>query len=208
MDKKIKALAGLLAFATLIIVAYFTYNNLLTRRDAPENLVQTGANQTETDQTDSNQTDSGQPDSGQAETYRQRAPDITVFDIDGNEVQLSSLFGKPIVLNFWATWCPSCVQESSYFETLYREMGGDVHFMKVNLMDGRRETRHNVDRFIEDNGFTFPVYFDKTGAASAPYSVRFIPMTFFVDANGNLAATAQGAVDEETLRQGIDLAKN
>jgi len=143
----------------------------------------------------------------ESETDRQPAPDITVLDINGNEVQLSSLFGKPIVLNFWATWCPACVQESPYFEKLYREMGDEVHFMKVNLLDGRREVRDNVDRFIENHDYTFPVYFDETGLASAPYGIRSIPMTFFIDTDGNLAAAAQGAVDEQMLRQGINMAR-
>ena len=256
-NKKIKVLAGLLAFAVLIAAASFAYNSLLVQEGAPENLVQMGTgqtgtgqadasqpdldqaepdqtepgeadsdqtdssqaepNQTDSDQTDSNQAESSQADSNQTdsdqtepdqtETGRPQAPDITVLDIDGNEIQLSSRFGKPIVLNFWATWCPSCVQESPYFEKLYRELGDEVYFMKVNLLDGNRETRSNVERFIENNDLTVPIYFDETGAASVPYGIRFIPVTFFIDTDGNLAGTAQGAVDEQTLRQGIDLAR-
>jgi len=230
MNKQIKVLIALVLLVVSIAAAFVAYNSLVAQGEAPENLIQFGTqNEIETETEIANEPETEIEDEAAAENEadteaeieaggeseieteiesdRQPAPDITVLDINGNEVQLSSLFGKPIVLNFWATWCPACVQESPYFEKLYREMGDEVHFMKVNLLDGRREVRDNVDRFIENHDYTFPIYFDETGLASAPYGIRSIPMTFFIDTDGNLAAAAQGAVDEQMLRQGINMAR-
>jgi len=131
------------------------------------------------------------------------APDFTMYDAYGNEVRLSDFFGKPIILNFWTTWCPSCVREIPYFQQLYTEAGDDVHILKVNLLDGQRETRERVDNFMVDNNLTFPLFFD-AGAGAIEYGVMFIPMTFFIDANGALVSSIQGAVNANTLQSGLD----
>jgi len=133
------------------------------------------------------------------------APDFTMLDIDDNELSLADFFGKPIVLNFWTTWCPSCVLEMPYFEQLYDSINGDVHIIKVNLLDGQRETRDRVDSFMEENGYSFPIFFDG-GLGSIQYGVRYIPMTFFIDAQGNVVATNQGPVNEDILRRGLEAA--
>ena len=93
------------------------------------------------------------------------APDFTVLDKDGNTVRLSEKFGKPIVINFWATWCPPCKQELPDFDKLCKEYGDRVVFMMVNLTDGYRDTVDGTKRFVSGKGYTFPVYFDKIGRA-------------------------------------------
>lgn len=197
MNKKVKAILGVAIFAVLIAAAAFAYGRLSDIAPAPDNLAPIVPDNPE-------QTSPDDP----AEYERPEAPDFTMLDQDGNEVRLSDFFGKPVVLNFWATWCPSCVQESPYFESIYREMGGEIHIVKVNLLDGQRETRAEVDRFMADNEYTFPIYFDVTGEAAGAYGIHFIPVTFFIDADGRLAARAQGAVDEQALRDGIDMARD
>jgi len=132
------------------------------------------------------------------------APDIMILNEDGDEVYLSTLLGRPVVLNFWATWCPSCGRESPYFEKMYHELGSEFELLKVVLLDGRRETQTTVDAFMTENNYTFPLHFDKTGDASRAYNVRFIPMTFFINSEGYIAATIQGPASETTLRSGIE----
>lgn len=129
------------------------------------------------------------------------APDFTVLDWDGNEVNLSDYIGKPIVLNFWAHWCGPCQKEMPEFNAAYERLGGEVTFLMVHegaaVDDGKEK--------VLDGGYTFLVAFDVDGAAGGIYGVTAYPTTFFIDAEGNLQAYYMGAMDAELLQQGIDL---
>lgn len=128
------------------------------------------------------------------------APDFTVLDKDGNTVRLSEKFGKPVVINFWATWCPPCKQELPDFDKLCKEYGDRVVFMMVNLTDGYRDTVDGTKRFVSGKGYTFPVYFDTKDNAASAYNVSSIPQTTFIDAKGNIYTTRIGAMNEAMLR--------
>jgi len=132
------------------------------------------------------------------------AIDFTVYTQDGTTVNLSDFYGKPIVVNFWATWCGPCKSELPAFEQLYSEYGEDITFMMVNLTDGAQETVKGVNKFIMDNGYHFPVYFDTDADAALTYSVYSIPATLFIDADGNIVASHMGAMSESTLRNYIE----
>ena len=142
-----------------------------------------------------------------AETERPRtkAPDFTVQDADGKAVKLSDFLGKPIVLNFWASWCPPCKGEMPEFNEVYQQVGGDVQFMMVDLVDGSRETKEKGAKYVADMGFEFPVFFDMDQSVAMTYGVASIPTTYFIDAEGYLVAGAQSAIDAATLMQGIGM---
>ena len=127
------------------------------------------------------------------------APDVTVYTVDGQSAKLSDFFGKPIVLNFWASWCPPCKAEMPDFEKVYQEMGDQVQFLMVNLTDGTQETVETASVFIKDSGFTFPVYYDTSMEAATAYWVSSIPTTYFIDSNGNLITGANGMLSEENF---------
>ncbi len=133
------------------------------------------------------------------------APDFTVYDIDGNAVSLSDFRGKPVVVNFWASWCGPCKSEMPEFETAYGEYGEEVHFLIVNMTDGYSETVDSAMKFIEKNGYTFPVYYDTKQEAAIAYSVYSIPATYFIDKDGYVVANARGALNLDTLKKGIDM---
>ena len=133
------------------------------------------------------------------------APDFTVYDREGNPVRLSDYAGKPVVLNFWASWCPPCKSEMPDFEEACAQYGGDIHFMMVNSTDGSRETVDTASAYLADNGYTFPAYFDTDFEASTAYGVTGLPTTFFIDSEGYLVAYARGALNAETLQTGIDM---
>lgn len=132
------------------------------------------------------------------------APDFTVLDANGKKTRLSDNFGKPIVINFWATWCPPCKRELPDFDKLCTEYGDKVVFMMVNLTDGRRDTVDGTKKFISKNGYTFPVYFDTEYNGADAYNVSSIPQTTFIDANGNVYTTRIGAMNETVLRSYIN----
>ena len=133
------------------------------------------------------------------------APDFTMLDRDGNEVTLSSFFDKPIILNFWASWCGPCKSEMPDIQKSYEKYGEEVHFLIVNCTDGSRETMDTAMAFLEDTGYTFPVYFDTTSMGAYTYGASSIPLTFFIHADGSPAAYYMGAMSESILQQGIDL---
>ena len=114
------------------------------------------------------------------------APDFEIKDAYGMNGKLSNHFGKPIVVNFWATWCPFCVQELPLFDKYAKEYSGDIDFMIVDLADGYRETIEMAKKYVADYGYSFPVYFDTTGGSMYAYGITGIPVTLFIDSDGNL----------------------
>ena len=133
------------------------------------------------------------------------APDFTVYDREGNEVRLSDYFGKPIVLNFWASWCGPCQMEMPDFDEKYQELGDEIHFLMINMTDGARETVDSAAAFIEEKGYTFPVFYDTASIAAYTYGAYSLPTTYFIDAQGYAIAQATGAISGETLQRGIDM---
>ena len=127
------------------------------------------------------------------------APDFTVTYLNGNTVSLSDFNGKPVVINFWATWCPPCKSELPYFENMFKKYGEQVEFMMVNLTDGVQETADSVNEFIEESEYTFPVYLDTEYSAAVAYGTYSIPVTVFVDGEGNLVYEKVGMIQENIL---------
>lgn len=133
------------------------------------------------------------------------APDFTVYDKNGNEVKLSDYTGKPIVLNFWASWCGPCQMEMPDFHEKYLELGEDVHFLMVNMTDGSRETVDSASAFVDKNAYAFPVFYDTAVDAAMTYGVYSLPTTYFINAKGHAIAQATGSINAETLQRGIDM---
>ena len=133
------------------------------------------------------------------------APNFVVYDADGNPVHLSDFFGKPIVLNFWASWCGPCRSEMPHFQEMYEKWGDEVVFLMVNFTGHGNDTQADATAFIQSGGYTFPVFFDLTLDAAITYGVSGFPTTYFIDANGDPVTYAVGALSAETLQRAIDM---
>lgn len=129
------------------------------------------------------------------------APPFTVTDLQGNAVSLSSLQGKPVFINFWATWCPPCVGEMPDIQRMYSQYGEQVHFVIINI-DGEPS---EVQAFMAQNGYTFPAMLDTNGAAGA-YSVQAIPASYLIDASGNLLSSHIGSLSGSQMESFITAA--
>jgi thiol-disulfide isomerase/thioredoxin len=180
-----------LVFILLMAGAYVLYQNLSGTVDGNQLIVAT------------------QPSSTTAPTDTTEplllAPDFVVYDENGNEVHLYDYIGKPIVLNFWASWCGPCKMEMPDFNERYLQLGDEIHFLMINMTDGARETISIASAFIAEQGYQFPVFYDTTGSAAMTYGAYSLPTTFFIDAQGHAIAQAVGAIDADTLQQGIDM---
>ncbi len=194
MNNKQLALVGSLALAAVIGGAAVLYS---TMGDAPTTPVPAAAPAGKQPQ-----------DSVSADTdpKPEPAPDFTVLDRDGNEVKLSDLRGKPVVVSFWASWCGVCKTGMPDFEEAYTAYGDNVHFMMVNLTAGS-ETQDVARTYIEEKGYTFPIYFDTEMSAASAYGVNAVPVTYLVDAEGNLVAYGQGRLGLDGIEQGIEMAQ-
>ena len=203
MNNKKVLIAAVLAFALLLAGASVLYSRLGAQLAPDQLAVQQTLPPSLEETLPTEAMEPTAPEQSQAETFP--APDFTVYDLAGNPVRLSDGFGKPLVLNFWASWCGPCQMEMPDFQEKYLELGDEVTFMIVNMTDGSRETVEIASAFIRDMGYTFPVYYDTDMDAAITYSVYSLPTTYFVDAQGNLVAQATGAIDAQTLQRGIDL---
>ena len=132
-------------------------------------------------------------------------PDFEVLDKDGNTVKLSDFYGKPILLNFWATWCPPCKAEMPDLQEAYETYGDEVCFVMVNLTDGSRDTVEVVKTFVADNGYTFPVYFDTQSSAAMAYGIYSIPTTFLISADGALLKSKSGMMTASEVEAAMKL---
>ena len=127
------------------------------------------------------------------------APDFTVYDREGNAVNFSDFAGKPVVINFWATWCGYCVKEMPSFEKAYQEYGDEVVFMMINVTDGYKENKEDAVKFIEEKGYSFPVYYDEDLSAVMAYGTSSLPATAFINAEGEVVYGRFGIMSEEKL---------
>lgn len=138
-------------------------------------------------------------------------PDFTLTSLDGEEITLSSLRGKKVVLNFWATWCPPCKAEMPHMQSYYEQYAKDdnVEIVAVNLTSGERDLTADgkidtVMTFRDSFELTFPIVLDPENAVGSEYKILTIPTTYFIDSNGYIQRAIRGPMDADMLKTYVD----
>jgi len=117
------------------------------------------------------------------------APDFTLSTLDGGQVTLSELKGKPVMLIFWTTGCGACIYQMPFLEAAYDEMGDEVEFINIDIM----ENSYTVQSLINYYDFSLPVALDSDGTVSEAYNVIYTPTNVVIDREGVIQYIRKGA---------------
>lgn len=202
--KHVGVIVAAVVFAVLLIGAGVAYSALAPAADNKQIEV-TGTDavqETEADAAD----DTGDGNGTNAATTP--APDFTMTDADGATLTLADFKGKPVLLNFWASWCGPCQSEMPDIQTAWKEHGTDVEFVIVNMTGMNGETEQSAKAFLADAGYTFPCYFDANNSAATAFGVSSIPQTYLIDAEGNILGGYMGAMTSSIIDEGIQMLLN
>ncbi|MDV2683080.1 redoxin domain-containing protein [Alkalihalophilus lindianensis] len=129
------------------------------------------------------------------------APNFTLDSLTGERMSLTDFKGTPVMINFWASWCPPCRAEMPDMESFYQE--ADVVILAVN-QTGSESSVQAVESFTEELGLTFPILLDEKGEAAALYNVQPLPTSVFVNREGEVHHVQVGAMNKEMMRRVLE----
>ncbi len=164
-------------------------------------------------QSDSHPSDADEDPTDESEdTEYVPAPKFALTDQYGTSHNLSDYRGKILFLNFWATWCPPCRAELPYIQELYEEYqeAGDesVAFVGCTFPESGQETDiEGIKEFLDNNGYSFPVLFDESGALAQSYYITAFPTTFIINPDGDVLGYIPGSMTKEIMEDVIAQAK-
>lgn len=128
------------------------------------------------------------------------ATDFTLTSLTGEQVTLSELRGKIVILNLWATWCPPCREEMPHMQSFYEEHQDEVEILAVNLTS----LDHGIEKvaqFATEYELTFPILLDQTGEVGELYEAFTIPTSYVIDKEGRIFQKIVGPMDEEFMEE-------
>lgn len=120
-------------------------------------------------------------------------PDIELTDSQEKKLKLSELKGSVVFVNFWASWCPPCIDEIPSIEVLYKYLSGNSNFKMLTILYQDDENR--VPRYMKQQGYTFPIYRDPDGSAAKRFGITGVPETFIIDKKGTLRKKVVGPLE-------------
>ncbi len=192
MNAKQKWILGAAAFVLLLVIAGFGYQELQKEAKRQERS-QTGK-QIQTEEQTQTEEKKG--------TEYAKAPDFIMWDQQGDQTSLQEILeGKPAVINFWTSKCPPCKEEMPDFEELYQEIKDQVQFIMVDGVGCMGETEESGRAYVEEQGFTFPVYYDLEMDGVLNYGIRAFPTTYILNGEGRLVTGGSGMITKETLQE-------
>lgn len=128
------------------------------------------------------------------------APPFALREVGTSDVfDVGALRGKPIVLNFWATWCVPCYAEHGVLVSSAKALGSKVQFLGVVYDD----TEPKILQFLDENGRSYPTLFDEQGRTAIAYGVYGVPETFFIDPEGTIVAKFEGPLSPQSLFENL-----
>lgn len=123
------------------------------------------------------------------------APYFKLYTYDGDLINFDDNFGIPVIINFWATWCAPCIVEMPILQNHYDTYGSNLIVLAVNA----GESKGAVQKFVNDNGISFPTLLDPSELVQKMYSIRAYPTTYFIDKTGVIQAVHVGILSEQQL---------
>ena len=135
-------------------------------------------------------------------TVGKPAPDFQLQNLDGQSITLSKLKDKPVLINFWATWCRPCVSEMPYLQEIYNEWSDtELVVLAINMGDSPQA----VEQFLQEHNLSLPVLLDTKKVVAPKYGIKYIPTTFFIDKNGIVQEKIIGAFpNKEAIENRLD----
>lgn len=131
-----------------------------------------------------------------------RMPPITLTEYPDNKtIRTADLVGKPVFINFWASWCPPCKQETPDIVEAYKRYGNQVVFLSVNATS--EDTMSAMKKFVKDYGIVWPVVLDKEGGALNTYKVVGLPTSVFVNRHGIITNIHMGLISSQNLNANL-----
>lgn len=130
----------------------------------------------------------------------EKAPQFNLPNLSGKQVSLSDFQNRPVMVNFWATWCVPCRNEMPEIENVYRLRKDEgLEVLAINL----KESKEVVEEYVKNNGFSFQILLDKTGEVSDKFQLFGLPTTYFIDKKGVIQYSYMGEMTKEIINTGL-----
>ena len=193
---------GAVAFFLLLVIGAFGYQELQKEAERQREMELAKQEEYMSAEDTSGETTEYENQSQEETAEYADAPDFTVWDQEGTQTSLKEILeGKPAVINFWTSKCPPCREEMPDFEELYQELKDQVQFIMVDGIGCMGETEESGRAYVEEQGFSFPVYYDKEMDAVITYGIQAFPTTYILNSNGELVTGGSGMISKATLQE-------
>ena len=150
---------------------------------------------------------STQKDGGSAvdhELTGQQLPEFEMVDQAGYQKKSAEFYNKPMLVVEWASWCPDCQKQLPEIQKVYEKYKGNIHFVMLDMLDSKRETKERADQYISEKDYTFPYYYDTDERAADILHVQSIPTIYLVDKNQKVKKVITDFHDEAALEKQLE----